>query len=111
MSSATPGSRSSWRSRRGSPRSGRLRTLFEAEHEARYGYHDPAQEIELVTIRVSAFGAAATVELQAAAGLPESGEVLAGPTVLRLAESTILIPADWHGTMTGGGAVMLERST
>ena len=87
-----------------------LRAAFESEHQARYGYHDPEQEIELVTVRVSAFGEAQTVALQPAPGLPEPGATISGPTVLRLPESTVLIPEGWRGRLAGGGALILERS-
>ncbi|MGI8903520.1 MAG: hydantoinase/oxoprolinase family protein [Solirubrobacteraceae bacterium] len=40
-----------------------LRDAFEAEHEERYGYRDAEQELELVTIRVSATLPGAQVEL------------------------------------------------
>jgi len=92
------------------PTPAELRAAFESEHQARYGYHDPEQEIELVTIRVSAFGEAPTVALQPVPGLPQPGVTVSGPTVLRLPESTVLIPAGWRGSLAGGGALMLERS-
>jgi len=40
-----------------------LRAAFEAEHEDRYGYSDPAQELERVNIRVSATIPGVEVEL------------------------------------------------
>ncbi len=40
-----------------------LRGAFEAEHEERYGYRDADQELELVTIRVTATSAGVDVEL------------------------------------------------
>jgi len=92
------------------PTPSELRAAFESEHHARYGYHDPEQEIELVTIRVSASGEASTVALQPAPGLPEPGVTISGPTVLPLPESTVLIPEGWRGRLAGGGALMLERS-
>ncbi|HEY5316973.1 MAG TPA: hydantoinase/oxoprolinase family protein [Solirubrobacteraceae bacterium] len=42
-----------------------LREAFEAEHEERYGYRDPAQELELVTVRVAATLAGAEPSLSA----------------------------------------------
>ena len=92
------------------PNPAELRAAFESEHQARYGYHDPDQEIELVTIRVSARGPATAVELQPAPGLPEPGTTIAGPTVLRLPESTVLIPADWNAAVDDSGAIVLERA-
>ena len=93
------------------PTPAELRAAFESEHQARYGYQDPEQEIELVTIRVSAFGAAQTVALQPPPGVPQPGMTISGPTVLRLPESTVLIPEGWCGRVAGGGALMLERRT
>src|SRR6185437_10652086 len=40
-----------------------LREAFEREHEERYGYHDPEQRLELVTIRVTATAQGTDVEL------------------------------------------------
>ncbi|MDQ6779189.1 MAG: hypothetical protein M3071_23865, partial [Actinomycetota bacterium] len=42
-----------------------LREAFEAEHEDRYGYRDPAQVLELVTVRVAATLAGAEPSLSA----------------------------------------------
>ena len=47
------------------PDPGELREAFEAEHEDRYGYSDPEQELELVTIRVTATVPGVDVELAA----------------------------------------------
>ena len=47
-----------------------LRRSFEDEHEGRYGYRDPEQPLELVTIRVTATSPGAEVEL-AAEPVPE----------------------------------------
>ena len=44
-----------------------LRAAFEAEHEDRYGYSDPDQQLELVTIRVSATIPGVEVELAGSA--------------------------------------------
>jgi N-methylhydantoinase A len=43
-----------------------LREAFEAEHEDRYGYRDPAQALELVTVRVAATLAGAEPSLSVA---------------------------------------------
>ncbi len=91
------------------PDPGELRAAFESEHQARYGYHDADHMVELVTIRISALGPASTVALQAEPGLPESGTALPGPTVLRLPESTVLIPVGWSGIVDPSGAIVLER--
>ena len=113
-----------------------LREAFEAEHEERYGYRDPEQELELVTIRVSATrarrgrraGAAerarrvpsATppgdarrreVELEVLRGSPPPGTQIAGPAVVELPESTLLVPPGWSGEVDETGTIHLpERS-
>ena len=48
------------------PTAEELREAFEAEHEERYGYRDPEQELELVTVRVAATLAGAEPSLAAA---------------------------------------------
>jgi N-methylhydantoinase A len=50
------------------PEPAELREAFEALHEERYGYRDAEQELELVTLRVSATMPGAEVSLNEAAG-------------------------------------------
>jgi len=50
------------------PEPAELREAFEALHEERYGYRDAEQELELVTLRVSATMPGAEVSLDEAAG-------------------------------------------
>lgn len=86
---------------------GELREAFEAEHEARYGYRDPDRDLELVTIRVSA-------RLQpAAVSLPEvaAAEPVSGPAIVRLPESTLVVPAGWSGTSDTAGTIHLNRTS
>jgi N-methylhydantoinase A len=111
-----------------------LREAFERQHEERYGYHDPEQTLELVTVRVTATTPGAEVELVGAAGDGEasctrrraridaeeieievwSGEIppgthAAGPAVIELPESTILVPGSWSAMVDEAGTVRLER--
>jgi N-methylhydantoinase A len=86
------------------PRS--LRAAFEAEHERRYGYRDPEQEIELVTIRVSATLPAARLQL----GYEQARDPIEGPRNIRLPESTLLVPAGWRGTFDQAGTIHLRRT-
>jgi N-methylhydantoinase A len=111
-----------------------LRAAFEAEHEERYGYSDPEQELELVTIRVSATvpgpevqlvrGGDETqfergqrtatldgeqVELEVLRGDPPPGTKVEGPAVLELPESTLLIPPGWAGEVDDTGTTQLRR--
>jgi N-methylhydantoinase A len=83
-----------------------LREAFEAEHEARYGYRDPDRDLELVTIRVSAQLPVPRVDLPPA---PETGRIT-GPTVVRLPESTLVVPPLWEGRTDAGGTIHLRRA-
>jgi N-methylhydantoinase A/oxoprolinase/acetone carboxylase beta subunit len=82
-----------------------LRERFEAEHERRYGYRDPEQDLELVTIRVAATLRAPALEL---AGETAAGAI-EGPAVIRLPESTLVVPAGWRGRSDATGTIHLER--
>jgi N-methylhydantoinase A len=111
-----------------------LREAFEAEHEERYGYRDPEQELELVTVRVSAMvpGAAVSiggagdgalsrsrrratlagreVEFEVLRGEPEAGTSIAGPAVVELPEATLLVPPGWSGEVDPTGTIKLVSS-
>jgi N-methylhydantoinase A len=112
-----------------------LRRAFEAEHERRYGYADSDQALELVTIRVSALTAGASVRLAAETvseeleptgrraifdgeartaavlrGPPGPGSELSGPAVVELPESTVLVPPGWAARLDGTGTLCLERT-
>jgi N-methylhydantoinase A len=111
-----------------------LREAFEAEHEDRYGYRDPDQTLELVTIRVTASTPPSQVSLRAGEGDADfersrrravlgseevevevlrgtaaPGTEVTGPAVLELPESTLLVPADWRGEVGDTGTVRLAR--
>ncbi|HYB25683.1 MAG TPA: hydantoinase/oxoprolinase family protein [Solirubrobacteraceae bacterium] len=112
-----------------------LRAAFEGEHEERYGYYDEEQQLELVTIRVTATAAGADVELAGAAehtepeqsrreaildgertelevlrGVPAPGVRVEGPAVLELPESTVLIPRDWTSEVDDTGTLRMTRA-
>ncbi len=106
-----------------------LREAFETEHEDRYGYSDPDQTLELVTIRVTARSGGAEVELAQSEseppeehrrdatlagekvelavvrGSPPPGYELSGPAVVELPESTLLVPEGWSGEVDESGTV------
>ncbi|HEX5309590.1 MAG TPA: hydantoinase/oxoprolinase family protein [Solirubrobacteraceae bacterium] len=110
-----------------------LRELFAAEHERRYGYRDRHGEIELVNVRLSALGEAPVVRPSGAAtqacereatrvavggewltaelwrGEPEPGTRIEGCALCALAESTLLIPPGWAGTVDRLGTIVLEQ--
>ena len=113
-----------------------LRAAFEAIHEERYGYRDSEQELELVTLRVSATLAGAEVSLRDAEEPeePERGErdatidgervtlatlrgpvpagtEIAGPCVVELPESTLLIPPGWAGEVDNTGTIHIRAET
>ncbi|HEX5192959.1 MAG TPA: hydantoinase/oxoprolinase family protein [Solirubrobacteraceae bacterium] len=116
-----------------------LRDGFEQLHDERYGYRDPEQVLELVTLRVSAeipgadvelggdwrsrsegcnananpLTRAATlaseqIELRVHRGAPPPGTELAGPAVVELAESTLLVPPGWSGEVDRTGTIHIR---
>jgi N-methylhydantoinase A len=113
-----------------------LRDAFEAEHEERYGYRDGQQELQLVTIRVTATAAGVEVELaggeggdaeperssreatldgeqialEALRGIPPPGTKLDGPAVVELPESTLLIPPGWTSEVDDTGTIRVTRA-
>ncbi len=116
-----------------SPELGELRTAFEAEHDDRYGYSDADQELELVTIRVTATVpgvdvalagsgeagevargrrratiAGEEIELEVVRGAPAPGTAIAGPAVVELPESTLLVPPRWSGGVDTTGTITVR---
>jgi N-methylhydantoinase A len=116
-----------------SPAPAELRAKFEAMHEERYGYRDPEQQLQLVTIRASATVPGADVELSGAAaeepararrsailsgerveldvlrGAPPPGTAIASPAIVELPESTLLVPPGWFCDVDSSGTVQLKR--
>jgi N-methylhydantoinase A len=116
------------------PEPAALREAFEALHEERYGYRDADQELELVTLRVSATVPGADVSLEEAAGelergrrtavvdgeelglevlrgTPGPGTEISGPAVVELPESTLLVPPGWAGSVDGTGTIHVRRGS
>ncbi len=113
-----------------------LRDGFEGEHEERYGYRDPDQELELVTIRVTATAQGTDVELagrdedgesldrstreatlegeqvelEVLRGIPAPGTEVQGPAVVELPESTLLIPPGWDAEVDHTGTIKTRRA-
>ncbi len=81
-----------------------LRASFEDLHEQRYGYRDEGAPVELVTVRVSAWGAAASIALSG-----EGVEPLDGPAVVSLPGSTLYVAPGWRAASRAGGTIVLER--
>ena len=109
-----------------------LRDEFEAQHTDRYGYHDPDQTLELVTIRVTATTAGAEValgqagdeqelerrsrrarigseelEIEVLRGAPPPGTRADGPAAIELPASTVLVPRGWRAEVDDTGTVRL----
>lgn len=111
----------------------RLREAFAQAHEERYGYSDEQGEVELVNIRLSAFGEAPALTLAGDArstrpsestevvfgGSPLTarlwrGELPAGtkieaPAVCAMPEATLFVPPGWSGSVDPHGTIVLER--
>jgi N-methylhydantoinase A len=112
-----------------------LRTAFAAAHELRYGYRDEDANVELVNIRVSAWGRASplaptvTASEAPAAEMREvlfDGEATAttilrgqlapgtsfsGPTLCAMPEATLLIAPGWSGEVDEQGTIHLLLAT
>jgi N-methylhydantoinase A len=82
-----------------------LREAFEAAHEERYGYRDSEQDVELVTVRVSATTIPPFAPQAAAVGGPAHGTTIHGPAVVPLPESTLAIPPGWSGRTLADGTI------
>ena len=112
-----------------------LREAFEREHEERYGYHDSEQDVELVTIRVTATAEGTDIELagegedselerstreavldgrrlefEVLRGIPGPGTRVEGPAVVELPESTLLIPPGWSSEVDDTGTIKMTRN-
>jgi N-methylhydantoinase A len=110
-----------------------LRRRFERLHQERYGFIDPDQALELVTLRVTATAAGAEIDLGAGEqrpvrrlrrrariagvesqlevlrGSPAPGTEIGGPCIVELPESTVLVSPGWSGVVDGAGTICLER--
>jgi N-methylhydantoinase A len=74
----------------------RIAERFHQAHEERYGYADPAREIELVAVRTAEVRPGPDIRLQA--GQPLEAR---GPTLLELEGATCWIPPGWVGARDG----------
>lgn len=109
-----------------------LRAQFEAQHRQRFSFDDPAEAVELVTLRLTAIGLLAqglpappTTAAPASPTPPRSrpvhvggawqdtpvhrqlalqpGETVTGPAIIEQDYTTLLIPGGWVLTMTATG--------
>lgn len=112
-----------------------LRDAFADAHEERYGYRDEHGEVELVNIRVSAFGEAPALALVGDRGETQAGEsteaifhgahldarlwrgepavgaTVAGPAVCAMPEATLFVPPGWSGHVDAHGTIVLDHQT
>ncbi|MGA8364871.1 MAG: hypothetical protein WB709_10170, partial [Solirubrobacteraceae bacterium] len=90
-----------------------LREEFARAHEHRYGYRDDSAAVELVTMRVSVWGAVPPLSLRgtddAESERSEGSQRLEGPLVYPLPEATLYVPPGWSGEADRWGTVQLRR--
>jgi N-methylhydantoinase A len=108
-----------------------LRARFAEAHKRRYGYLEEDAEVELVNIRVSAWGPTPALRPTAASagapvmdmrpvvfdgeptattilrGEPAPGTVLRGPAVCALGQATLLVAPGWSGEVDEQGTIHL----
>jgi N-methylhydantoinase A len=111
-----------------------LRARFAEAHELRYGYLEEEADVELVNIRVSAWGpapvlcptatsaAAPVVDMRPVIfdgeptattvlrGEPAPGTVLCGPALCALPEATLLVAPGWSGKVDEQGTIHLMNT-
>jgi N-methylhydantoinase A len=81
-----------------------LAAAFHRAHEERYGYADPAREIEVVAVRTADVVPGPDISFAAA-----SGHQVTGPVLVGLPGSTCWVPDGWHGETNADGALVLAR--
>jgi N-methylhydantoinase A len=119
------------------PAPGELAGAFAAAHHERYGFEDAGAPVELVTVRVSVWGAAPPLTLASSGPTGSSGArtprphravfagaerdtllwrgdlapgtELRGPTVCALPEATLVLQPGWSGTVDERGTIALHR--
>ena len=77
---------------------------FHRAHEERYGYADPAREIELVAVRTADVEAGPAVAPEL--GAPAS---VRGPELVELDGATCWVPDGWRGETDATGTLVLTR--
>jgi N-methylhydantoinase A len=81
-----------------------LPAAFHAAHEERYGYAEPAREIELVAVRTAEVDPGPAVELAGGAHI-----TAVGPRLVELEGATCWVPAGWNGETDDHGTLVLRR--
>ena len=86
------------------PLGGDLAGRFHQLHEERYGYADPAREIELVAVRTAEVAPGPELSFEEA-----DAYAVDGPALVELEGSTCWVPAGWSGETNGDGTLVLKR--
>jgi N-methylhydantoinase A len=109
-----------------SPAPEELRAAFDAAHAERYGYADPDAELELVTVRVAVALAGAEAPAATVAAAERRGSrrarfdgewhdatvlgfgagEIAGPAIVELPGSTLVVPPGWSGRADAAGVTL-----
>ena len=82
----------------------KLRELFDETHDQRYGYSDPDEEIELVTVRRRYVRPGPDPDLPAPRMEPVSG-----PASIDLKQATLYLPNGWRAHSAGSGLLRISR--
>jgi N-methylhydantoinase A len=116
---------------------GSLHEIFDLEHLERFGHNNPAEEVEVVAIRMVARGInqrpprltltgderpdeLGRQDVRFADGTHDtpvydrmtlrSGTVVPGPAILLESGCTVIVPPGWQSTTSAAGHLVLERS-
>jgi N-methylhydantoinase A len=81
-----------------------LAAAFHRVHEERYGYADPAREVELVALRTADVVSGPEVSFSSGARIS-----VAGPELVELPGATCWVPDGWHGETNDDGTLVLTR--
>ncbi len=100
---------------------------FEAAHERAYGYRDENAEVELVTVRVTATVPGPALSAHRGRSVPQTGrrstqfgdatvfrgvpDAVAGPAIVELGESTLVVPPGWSGESDERGTLWMRFSS
>ena len=82
-----------------------LAGAFHRAHEERYGYADPAREIELVAVRIADVRPGPSVRLPPAPPLH-----VTGPAVVELPGATAYVPPGWVGVRDGSTTLVVTKA-
>jgi N-methylhydantoinase A len=81
-----------------------LAAAFHRAHEERYGYADPAREVEVVAVRTADVVPGPDISFKAT-----SSDQVTGPVLVGLPGSTCWVPDGWHGESNADGTLVLTR--